>query len=431
MSIRSTLDTSAQRFLSVCLQAALRDGWLTPEALVNEFPPEEMMEALEGAPDLRAHLLVDGLGVHERIAPKKSTSAAAEDLRIALDEGVLTPDALLVLFDIHDQVRHLGSNKLWALLIRDEFFLEGSAKARARMCLTVQTAIEQELIDLTRLVRSVSTERIAQELPKELLERALVSALESGISGAAMSPDLFLQTISLEEIVEHVPLTHLWEQLVLNEIVPSAGLASSSMAPAEPKKVKAPKAQRSRTVPGSAPAPAEESASAVVNSAEEAARTRALANLAQLDRTPQGSDGLATPVLLAIDAMYAELNTLTDDDARADCIRESFPNPAMLEEALLSLAGSLDPRLDVQALKEKGASADSLIQLVLFEERRRVNRTAARNSSPPPSVREGSVPPPPASVVAPRVSVSSPPPLPGAARASAPPPPLPPQARKA
>ena len=84
----SSLETSGARFLSICLQFALEEGWLSPADLNEEFSAEQLMTALEGASDLRARLLVEAAGVHEKIAPKKSTSAAAEDLQIALDEGL-------------------------------------------------------------------------------------------------------------------------------------------------------------------------------------------------------------------------------------------------------------------------------------------------------------------------------------------------------
>lgn len=425
MTIHSNLETANDRFLSICLQGAIQDSWLSPADLAVEFPPTELMQALEQAPDLRTQLLIEAAGVHARIAPKKSTTAAAEDLQIALDEGVSTPELLLELFEMDDRVRHLDKQKLWDLLTRDEFWLRDDARARARMLATLEAGLQQELIDLPRLVRAVTPEQLAESLPQELLQKGLVQAIQSGLDGAAFDPPLLVETIPLAEWVEHVPLVHLWKTAVLGEIAATAGLASlapedeAASAPSEEKQAKAPsKGKKSGK---------KKSQDSGGRSKEEIkARNQAIANLTQIDRVPKNVEDLETPVLLAIDGMYAEMLSLSDDEQRAECIRDAFPNPHMLEKALYSLAETLDPRLDQEALKSREASVESLIQLVLFEERRRVSR--ARASSPPPAVSSSAPPPPPSGEGRPQPSV--PPPLPPSAqKASAPPPPLPPNAR--
>ena len=78
----------AERFLLQVTSHALDNGYRTPDDFLRYFKPLELMEALESAPELRKELLVMAAGLHERIALRKSTQSAAEDLRIALDEGV-------------------------------------------------------------------------------------------------------------------------------------------------------------------------------------------------------------------------------------------------------------------------------------------------------------------------------------------------------
>ena len=53
------------------------------------------------------------------------------------------------------------------------------------------------------------------------------------------------------------------------------------------------------------------------------------------------------PVLLSIDSMYAELLEASSDEAREECIRESFPNEQLMTQALLAMIELLDPSIDV------------------------------------------------------------------------------------
>src|SRR5690606_34706849 len=117
----SQLESSGDRFLSLCLQNAVDDGWLNASDLSDEFPPSVLMSGLEGSTELRAKLLTEAAGVHERIARQKSTSAAAEDLQSALDARICTPETGLSLVPIDAMVQRLAPGSLWGLLIRDQF----------------------------------------------------------------------------------------------------------------------------------------------------------------------------------------------------------------------------------------------------------------------------------------------------------------------
>jgi hypothetical protein len=96
------------------------------------------------------------------------------------------------------------------------------------------------------------------------------------------------------------------------------------------------------------------------------------------------------------------------------CIRESFPNDQQLAVALLAMIELLDPSIDVNDPVIKDADADSLIKVVLFEERHRYEQ-AHPSARPASSVRP---PPPPPNAAKGRAL--TPPPLPRVA-----PPPLP------
>ncbi len=434
----SSLESSGDRFLSLCLQYAIENDWLAPTDLIEEFPADKLMTALEGAPSLRAKLLVEAAGVHEKIAPKKSTGAAAEDLQIALDEGICTAETILEIVTIDEQVRFLEKAALWNLLIRDQFWFQDGQRPQARMLAMIKTGLDQDLIDFPRLVRAVTPEQLAADLPKELIEAALCTAIHAGLDGVAFEPETLLESISLETWIEHLPLSHFWETVIKAEIASSAGLGGDSPVKAtdvspddDSKKKKKKKREGTETVAASPAPPAPSS-----NDAELQARTQAIKNLEKIERLPKNAADLSSPVLLGLDSMYEELLETETDEDRADLIRDAFPNSQMLHEALFALAETLDPRLTKESLEQRGADTNAIIQLVLFEERRRAAKSgrAPSPSSPPPAVKPPTIPPPPSSSVGGTGSpaVSHVPPLPPEARrASAPPPPLPAQARKA
>jgi hypothetical protein len=118
--------------------------------------------------------------------------------------------------------------------------------------------------------------------------------------------------------------------------------------------------------------------------------------------------------------MYSELLGASTDEAREMCLRDSFPNQQQLTTALLALIELLDPTIDINDPVIKDADVDSLIKVVLFEERHRyeMQHPSARPGPgpaplpPPTGGRKASVAPPPL----PRAQ-SLPPPLPEGKRA--------------
>src|SRR5690606_20666834 len=88
----------------------------------DHFTVETILEALSHDEDLRVRLLVETTGTHEKIAAKKSPTSAAEDVRLALDEGTTTPDAVIALFEADDWVRLLQAKPLWDFLTEDKFW---------------------------------------------------------------------------------------------------------------------------------------------------------------------------------------------------------------------------------------------------------------------------------------------------------------------
>lgn len=464
---KSELKTGAERFLVQVTSRALDDNWRTPEDFLRHFPPHDLMTSLEKAPELRAALLVHAAGVHEKIARKKSTNSAAEDLRIALDEQVTTPAEILALFPPDDRVRYLDKAKLWAFATEEQFWLSDSKDAKERernidrVLFLVERALEQHLITLQDVSDGLTFETIAARLPKAELEKVVLFALKLGRRKAALTEPSLLEVVPLRDLLRYIPLDHTYKGVVLAKIAQPAGFVSNDDGweaipsvrggAAAPTKEPAPAQEAARVVAAVeaksetelAPEPVpvetastieadeiiEDSAPAIVDDeefeqprpsvrtfAEEEARRRVVERLRGIERLPPSHESLSTPILLSIDSMYADLLVASTDEARELCIRDSFPNEQQLKTALLALIELLDPSIDVNDSVIKDADVDSLIKVVLFEERRRYE--LANPSARPPT------PPPPPNVSGTRRS-APPPPLPRS-NAPLPPPPPPP-----
>ncbi|HVJ19032.1 MAG TPA: hypothetical protein VM686_26615 [Polyangiaceae bacterium] len=484
---KSQLKTGAERFLAQAVGRALDDHWRTPEDFLRHFKPLDIMTGLEKAPDLRATLLVKGAGVHEKIARKKSTSSAAEDLRIALDEQVTSPAEVLALFPADDRVRFLERQKLWAFVTEDQFWTNESQKDRGfdRMAFFLNTALGESLITLQDLTDGVTFETISKRLPLAELQKVVLHALKTGRGKSPLSEESLLEVVPLRDLISYIPLDHIWKRVVVAKVAQPAGFTAGAGAPGEetgwdsspgaeskaakaehkaepkvekvekPEKVEkverveakpAPKAEEPKPAepvqaeaadtdaPGEDKAersspppkpireslpPTGEDVDQLLHSSrsapEEEARRRVTDRLRAINRLPPRHEDLTTAIMLSIESMYADLLSASTDEAREMCIRESFPNDQQLAAALLALIELLDPSIDVNDPVIKDADADSLIKVVLFEERHRYEQ-AHPSARPASSVRPP--PPPPAGTKSGRAL--TPPPLPRVA-----PPPLP------
>jgi hypothetical protein len=411
------------------------------------------MQGLEGAPDLRARILIEGAGVHEKIARKKSTASAAEDLKLALDEGVTNAAQLLTLLPADDRIRYLDHKKLWAFTTEDEFWSPLNAEADVDRALTrvvflIENALRENLLTLQVLTDGITFDSISTRLPLKELQKLVRHALKLGREKKPLSEQELLESVPLKTLVGYIPLEHIFNNVLVEKVAKPAGFvgadgwdsARPSIDKSDAKAEAKPSEQRKSVPPpkpnqAAAPAPKEEPAEAkkkeaddddldaLIQStrppAEEEARSKVVEKLTAINRLPPRHESLTTPVLLSIESMYEDLLTSSTDEAREMCIRDSFPNQQQLTTALLALIELLDPTIDINDPVIKDADVDSLIKVVLFEERHRYeqNHPSARPAPgpaplPPPTGRKPSVAPPPL----PRQS-ALPPPLPEGKRA--------------
>ncbi|MEP7052070.1 MAG: hypothetical protein ABJB12_17025 [Pseudomonadota bacterium] len=452
-AFKSTLKTGAERFLSQSLAHATAAGFRTPDDFLRHFKPLDLMVALESAHELRAEILVKAAGVHQKIAIKKSTSSGAEDLRIAIEEGLTDAAAIMEMFAPDDRVRYLDAPRLWSFLVEDDFWSTLNAEANreraiGRMTFTLENALREDLLSLADIADGISFEMLATRMPHKELQKLVGHALKLGRERKPLTEQALLDCVPMQSIVGYIPLEHVWRNVIVERVARPAGFLT---APAEPKVVASPAKERSSAPPPppknevdadarksvpppkQTPARAEEDSLADIAAAEddvdklienaqrpapeEEARRRVLEKLAGISRLPPHHEALSTPILLSIESMYAELLSASTDEARELCIRDSFPNPAQMATALLALIELLDPSIDINDPVIKDADVDSLIKVVLFEERHRYEQ-AHPSVRPPPS--PSPLPPP---LAARGKGSAAPPPLP---RAGSLPPPLPP-----
>ena len=438
----SDLASTSSRWLSRALQHTLNSAWQTPDDFLQHFGPDTIMQALADADEIRARLLVKLANVHERIAAKKSLSSASEDLRLAIDEHVTTPEAVLELFQADDRVRYLKAPLLWRFMFEDTFYLtlpsDGeSAHQRAvrRLTFLVKCGLEESLVTLKDLVDGIEIERLADCLPPEELRRIVARAMHLGREKALLDEERLFDLVPLEKVLGFVPLDVVWQNVILRRIAEPYGFVEESSvrksgAPPEPTAAsilnEMPPAASSNKRPSKpnipSPVPqkeepsqleAEPPSSVENRSSEDEARLSAIDRLKEIGRLPPSHEKLSTPTLFSIESMYADLFDATTDEERAECIHESFPNESHLRSAMLALAELLEPSIDVTRPPISEADTEALVKLVVFEERRRKDGVAASRSSvrPPPlpvGRTAGSIP------AAARMSVPVPPPLPGA-----------------
>jgi hypothetical protein len=424
-SYSSGLDQAPARFLSRVIQHTLSNAWQTPDDFLQHFGPSAIMQSLAGADALRAKLLVSLANVHEKIAAKKSIESAAEDLNLALGEGITTPEAVLEQYPADDRVRFLKGSLLWKFLFEDAFHKMGPSDGEAahgravrRMTFLLECALDERLLTIEQLADGIGFERIADCLPTEILRKVVVRAFEGSRRGEALTEARFLDVVSLGKLVGYVPLDVIWSQVIIAKLaqphgwleapVPAIPATSTAAVTEGAGGATAPRGSKPQVQSTSTDvADAAEPKSEVPGSTpQDEVRARALARLKEIDRLPPRHEDLSTPILLSIESMYEDLLEATTDEERAECIRESFPNESHLRTAMFALAELLEPNIDVTKPPISDVDTDALVKLVVFEERKRKDGDG--------NLRRPSVRPPPLPVgrsasSIPAARVSSPP----------------------
>lgn len=232
-SISSGPNAAGRRFLVTLLEYAFADGWRTPDDFLRHFPASVLLRSLKNATDLRVALLGAATGLHEEILRRKKPALAAEDLHLALEEGMTNSAAIMEAFSAEDRVRYLDPHEIWAFLAGDEFWQqEATASAEliescaGRMAFTINSAITERLITPRDIIDGLTYEGLASFLSPRDLRTVVSQALAKGRDGVGLSEKVFFEILSLERLCRVVPLETLWSDVVLRCIVIPSGLTT-------------------------------------------------------------------------------------------------------------------------------------------------------------------------------------------------------------
>lgn len=411
--------TGRERYLTQVMEYSLAQGWVTPDDFLRRFPPRTLVTSLAEQEELRVELLVKVGKVHEKLAAKKSIESAGEDLEIAVSEGLCEPQDVLDVFKPDDRVSYLPAGELWSFATDGEFYNVGAIdpdyeRVLARIVFMIEQALAEGLITLEDVGDALTFDEIATLMPIERLQDVVRHSLKEGRLGNPLTEQSLLTVVPMSELLGFFDLEQVWKRAIIGKVAApqsfvgeaaaaearaAAAKAAAALA-ASPKSIppaarSAPAAKAQAAAPKAAPAPAAPApkptrsvppppppepppARAPASAPAEGAasegddpREQVMARLREVGRLPPAAATLPVPVLLSIDSMYAELDYAETDDDREELIRESFPNQAYLRQAMLALIELLDPGIDTKDALIKDAEIDSLIKIVLFEERRR------------------------------------------------------------
>lgn len=226
---------SGRRFLAQLMEHAFREGWRTPDDFVKHFPAQVIMAALKSAPELRVAILAAATGIYEEILRRKSPALAAEDLRLALDEGTTNSQQLLAVFSSEDRIRYLDPRKIWDFLAEDQFWqLDADASeelrrgATERMVFTLTQALQERLLTLRDILDGLTYEAVADSLSPHELRSVVRYALVKGRDGIGLNEKVLLEVLPLEKLVRSLPLEHIWQEVVIRRLAIPAGLTDLS-----------------------------------------------------------------------------------------------------------------------------------------------------------------------------------------------------------
>jgi hypothetical protein len=245
----SALGEPKQRFLSQVVAHSLAVGRRTAKDFLRHFPPKAIMVALRDQPQLRSAIVVPTTGIHGKVAQKKAPESLAEDIQIALDEGVADEHSIVALFDPDDRVRFLDPRKLWQFVAEGEFWKKTSgltsgggtpggelAATKQHIAFILDCAKSNGLLSELDLVDGCGMETLLERLPKAVLEKLVRGALLSGRQGKPFDDEKVLEVAPPRVLVDHLPLAHLWDAIVIAKVLTPTGYLTAPATDGEAKK---------------------------------------------------------------------------------------------------------------------------------------------------------------------------------------------------
>ena len=249
----SNLPTARERFLAVLVDYALADGWRTPNDFLRHFGPRMLMHSLAADEQLRVRVLTATTRVNERLAARKTTASAAEDLMIALEEGLTDAGKVLALIPPDDRVRYFDAAQLWAFLTEVEFWKGDKAEPEARerfvrrVTFVLESALHEGVLRVQDIADGIGFKRIASCLPRAELQRVVEHALSRAREGQRLTEEQLLEAVPLRALMNHIPLEHTWSEVVVGRLArPMQFVRATGEESARPRPLPPPPPSRNR-----------------------------------------------------------------------------------------------------------------------------------------------------------------------------------------
>ena len=234
--LESKLEPGMLRFMAHVIENGLQIGLRTQEDFIRSFPPIDIMMGLTERPDLRANILVPTTGIRPKIAFKKTAESCGADLQIALDEGETDAELIVSLFHPDDRVRYLDRSRLWTYVsepkfweVRDRESAEFK-RAKAHIAFFLDRAIEDHLITYQDIVDGLTVATLVNHLPLPELQALIERALMNSHSGKPFGEEDLLTAVPTRHLVDHVPLSVLWDSVIHPKVAVKHGLAGRAEA---------------------------------------------------------------------------------------------------------------------------------------------------------------------------------------------------------
>jgi hypothetical protein len=247
---RSKLSDARQRFLAHAMEHAFSVGRRSADDFIRHFPPEVIMEGMAQQAELRASILSQTTGLKLKIALKKSWKSAAEDLRIALAEGETNAKAVISVFAPDDRVLYLPHDKIWAFLTEGDFHNVSATRAtehriaKQHIAFMLDCGLRDGLLGYKDIVDGVTMSELSARLPKAELGKLIEAAIVAGRNKKLFTDTELWSALTSATLVEHVPLAHIWFNVIVPKIAKAhgfgseAGAAPSQARAAEPSNAK-------------------------------------------------------------------------------------------------------------------------------------------------------------------------------------------------
>ena len=213
---------AVEEFLHTIIVEGEKIGVLNQNSFLQYVSPQEIMLSLDDKPVVRADLL-DGSGLHDKIADDLSPSAAGEILVSAIRHGVISPKGLILNMRINRCVRYLDRTKVWDYIANEwqwDFRKIRGDKERAEQSAAffvyvLSTAIALGLLSGSDIIRGLGAGQIMHNLFFTTRASLIIEILKTGELGKPFTASHLFNYLTLKKIVTCVPSAVLWDKVVI------------------------------------------------------------------------------------------------------------------------------------------------------------------------------------------------------------------------